>query len=216
MEKGLYYPSARPCVDVVSSVESNWRRSLPVLTSGGITLRELEPRDAPALLAMLTTEEVTRFISPPPTTVEGFERFIAWARVQRERGHYMCFAVVPAGMSAAVGLFQLRALAPDFSTAEWGFALGSEFWGTGLFMEGARLVIGFAFDSVGLHRLEARASVDNARGNGALRKLGAVPEGVLRRALLRNGRYQDQRLWSIVDTDWAAACSSRVAPASIH
>jgi [ribosomal protein S5]-alanine N-acetyltransferase len=219
MEKGFYQPTAAVVTAPVTtpgSVQSDWRQALPVLTSGGFTLRELELSDAPSLLAMLTTEEVTRFISPPPTTVQGFERFISWTRQQRVAGQYICFAVIPAGMTTAIGLFQVRSLTPDFSTAEWGFALGSEFWGTGLFVEGARLVIDFAFDTVGIHRLEARASVENGRGNGALRKLGAVQEGVLRRAFLRNGRYHDQVLWSLIDSDWDANKQGREARPSIH
>lgn len=218
MEKGLCQPATAMHAGVSSAVtvESNWRQALPVLTGAGITLRELELSDAPSLFAMLTTEEVSRFISPPPSTVEGFERFIAWTKLQREAGQYICFAVVPAGMSTAIGLFQVRSLASDFSTAEWGFALGSSFWGTGLFVTGARLVIEFAFDTVGIHRLEARASVENGRGNGALKKLGAIPEGVLRRAFLRNGRYHDQVLWSIIDTDWQAASQDQEARPSIH
>ena len=63
---------------------SDWKTQLPVLQAKGITLRELRVSDAHSLLALLTTEEVTRFVSPPPTTIEGFERFILWA--QRERG----------------------------------------------------------------------------------------------------------------------------------
>ena len=183
-------------------VTSDWRQALPVLTSKTITLRELRASDAPSLLAMLATDEVARFISPPPTTVEGFERFIAWTHRERAAGNYVCFGVVPHGMDHAVGLFQVRQLEPGFGTAEWGFAIGAEFWGTGVFVEGARQVVNFAFDTIGVHRLEARAAVKNGRGNGALRKLGAVQEGVLRKSFLRNGEYLDQVLWSILDSEW--------------
>ena len=184
---------------------TDWRQMLPVLTGTSITLRELEIADAPALFAMLTTREVARFISPPPTTVDGFERFIEWTHRQREAGFYACFAVVPHGMTTAIGLFQIRSLEPGFATAEWGFAIGSEFWGSGAFMEGAKLVVDFAFDTIGVHRLEARAAVQNGRGNGALRKIGAVQEGTLRRSFLRDGQYLDQAIWSILDTDWRKA-----------
>jgi [ribosomal protein S5]-alanine N-acetyltransferase len=187
-----------------SVVTSDWRTGLPVLTGARVMLRELRPSDAPALFAMLTTEEVSRFISPPPTTVEGFERFIQWANSERGKGNYACFAIVPHGMDTAVGLFQVRQLEPGFGTAEWGFAMGSAFWGTGVFADGAKLVLEFAFDTIGVHRLEARAAVLNGRGNGALRKLGAMQEGVLRRSFLRNGEYLDQALWSILDEDWRA------------
>ena len=184
------------------TVTSDWKQSLPVLSGKGITLRELRISDAPALLAMLTTEEVTRFISPPPTTIEGFERFIQWAAREREGGRYVCFAVVPDGYDTAVGLFQVRQLDPTFGTAEWGFAIGSAFWGSGLFTKGADLVIEFAFDVLGVHRLEARAAVENARGNGALRKIGAMQEGILRKSFLRGGKHHDQALWAIVSTEW--------------
>src|SRR4029450_11320434 len=129
-----------------------------------ITLREPRISDAASLLALLTTEEVTRFISPPPTTIEGFERFIQWAQRERAAGRYTCFAVVPAGSDTAGGLFQIRQLGPTFGTAEWGFALGSAFWGSGLFVSGAELMIDFAFEGIGVHRLGARGGGERARG----------------------------------------------------
>jgi ribosomal-protein-alanine N-acetyltransferase len=203
-----------PAQSVPTTTTSDWTQALPVLTSAGITLRELRLSDAPALLTLLTTEEVTRFISPPPTTVEGFERFISWAQRERVAGRYLCFAVVPDGYETAVGLFQVRQLDPTFGTAEWGFAIGSAFWGSGLFLKGAELVVDFAFDAIGVHRLEARAAVQNGRGNGALRKLGAVQEGILRKSFLRRGAYMDQTLWAIIAEDWKQ--SKAVWGATIH
>jgi RimJ/RimL family protein N-acetyltransferase len=186
------------------TVTSDWKQALPVLTGSMVTLRELRLSDAASLLSMLSSEEVARFISPPPTTVEGFERFIAWTHRERAAGNYACFAVVPHGMDTAIGIFQVRQLEPGFGTAEWGFAIGSAFWGTGVFMDGARLVIDFAFDAIQTHRLEARAAILNGRGNGALRKVGAVQEGILRKSFLRSGEYLDQALWTILDEDWRA------------
>ena len=210
MEKMPYTPEMdraiamlnQPIVETPSVVTTDWKTGLPVLTGSQITLRELRVSDAPSLFALLTTEEVARFISPPPTTVEGFERFITWANRERAAGNYACFAIVPHGMDTAVGLFQIRQLEPGWGTAEWGFAIGSAFWGTGIFAEGARMVLEFAFETIGVHRLEARAAVQNGRGNGALRKLGAVCEGVLRRSFLRNGQYLDQALWAILADDY--------------
>ena len=185
-----------------TTVTTNWKSALPMLAGSTFTLRDLRVEDAPSLLAMLTTEEVARFISPPPTTVEGFERFIMWAQRERQAGNYACFAIVPNGMTTAIGIFQVRSLEPGFGTAEWGFAMGAQYWGTGIFAEGARLVLDFAFDVIGAQRLEARAAVANGRGNGALRKIGAVQEGLLRRSFLRNGQHHDQVLWGILADDW--------------
>ena len=54
--------------------------------------------------------------------------------------------------------------------------MGSQFWGTGLFVESACAILDFGVDTIGLERFEARAAVANGRGNGALRKIGAVQE----------------------------------------
>jgi RimJ/RimL family protein N-acetyltransferase len=182
-----------------------WRHAVPVLHGRMADIRAIERDDAPALLALLTTEEVSRFGTSPPATLEGFESFIAWSTDQRAEGRHICFSVIPHGFGTAVGLLQVRSVEQGFQTAEWGFALGSAFWGTGLFMDAARLVLDFVFDTLGAHRLEARAAVTNGRGNGALRKLGAVQEGVLRRAHGRDGHYIDQALWSILDEEWRQA-----------
>ena len=46
------------------------------------------------------------------------------------------------------------------------------------------------------------AAVQAGRGDGALRKIGAVQEGILRKSFLRDGKHLDQALWSIIAQDW--------------
>jgi RimJ/RimL family protein N-acetyltransferase len=202
-ELDVHFPQ-RIIDPVISTITTDWRQALPVLTSSQVTLRQLRASDATSLCALLTTEEVSRFISPPPTTVDGFERFIAWTLRQRQAGTYACYAVTVDSTDTAIGIFQLRELEPGFGTAEWGFAIGSAYWGSGVFLEGAELMVKFAFEVVGVHRLEARAAVKNGRGNGALRKIGAVQEGLLRKSFLKDGEYLDQALWTILHEDWTA------------
>lgn len=190
--------SGQPCVERVIP----WQQGLPQLGSDVVTLREVRRTDAPSLLAMLTTPEVRRFMSPPPGTIPGFERFIDWAQAERRAGRYLCFAVVPEGYDAAIGIFQVRQVDRGFTIGEWGAAFGSAFWGTGLFESAATLLFDFLFDEVGLHRLEARAAVRNGRANGAARKMGSVPEGVIRQGLVCRGENQDQLMWSLLCEDW--------------
>ena len=193
-----------PASTTENVVTSDWQRALPVLRGARVVLRELRASDAPSLFAMLSADEVARFISPPPTSVSGFEQFIAWTLRQRSAGTYVCFAVTVRGYDTAIGIFQMRQIDADFRTAEWGFAIGSPFWGTGVFREGADLMLDFAFETVGVYRLEARASVQNGRGNGALRKVGAVKEAILRKSFLRNGEQVDQVLYAILEDEWRA------------
>jgi RimJ/RimL family protein N-acetyltransferase len=197
---------ARTMIQEVERVTStNWRDGLPMLRGEQVALRELRQADAASLFALLTTQEVSRFISPPPSSLDGFERFIAWTIRQRTAGTYACFAVTLQESETAIGIFQVRQLDADFQAAEWGFAIGSQFWGTGVFQDGARLVLEFVFDTLHVHRLEARAASLNGRGNGALQKMGAVQEAVLRKSFQFNGEYVDQLLYAILDEDWRLA-----------
>lgn len=191
----------------VSRLARAWRDGVPPLVGDEVTLRELEAGDIPKMLAMMNDDQVGRFIPRPPHTAARFREFIDWTHRKRQTGSYLCFGIVPEREQHAVGLFQVRKLDPLFQTAEWGFALGRPYWGSGLFEQGARLVLRLLFDTIELRRLEARAAVANGRGNGALQKLGATREGKLRRSFLLNGQYSDDALWSIVVDDWRRMAS---------
>ena len=108
-------PAASTNRTIAGARPLDWREGLPVLTGLGITMREVRMTDAPALFARLTTAAVSRFISPPPSSVERFERFIEWTHRQRAAGLYMCFAVVAEGADGPVGLFRIRQLVHDHS-----------------------------------------------------------------------------------------------------
>jgi ribosomal-protein-alanine N-acetyltransferase len=200
MELSLAIPShgtTAPAGVDANATGTEWRQALPVLTAPGVTLRNLRIEDAASLFEYLTAEEVARFISPPPANVEAFGRFIRWALERQRAGKYACFAIVPTGSDHAVGIIQLRDLSDDFRLAEWGFAIGFRYWGTGLFAAAAELVLSFAFGVVGIERLEARCVIENARGVGALRKLHAVPERLLPNGLVLGDHVFDQVLWTI-------------------
>ena len=184
------------------SAIDRWRVVTPLLRFENVLVRSLRRDDAPALCALCATEAVGRFLWPPPSTTERFTEFIEWTRDQQTGGLQICFALVPAGQETAGGLIQVRQLEANFQTAEWGFVVGQPYWGTGLFMNGARVALTYLFETVGVRRLEARTVVTNGRANGALRKLGANREGVLRQGFSYGDRRLDQYLWSILASEW--------------
>jgi RimJ/RimL family protein N-acetyltransferase len=186
-------------------VVSGWRQQLPVLAGMRVELRQLEAADAPALQGLLSAPEVCRFVSPPPPSVAAFERFVERARSLQAAGAGLCYAVVLRDPQTTIGLVQMRETEPRFAVAEWGLALGVQFWGTGIFEEVSELVLAFAFEQLGVHRLESRVVLQNGRGMRAMQKVGAVQEGVLRRSFLKDGSYLDQALFAIVDEDWQFA-----------
>lgn len=182
--------------------QANWREDLPILTSRSVTLRELSPQDLAPLIDVLSATDACRFNLDEGVNADRVRAFIDRAIRDRSAGLSFTYAVVHPGTRAIVGLVQVRQLEPSFETAECQGTLVPAVRGTGLFLEVARLVGSFLFGSIGAHRLEARVPVQDGRANGALRKLGAVQEGILRRSVRRGGEYLDQVLWSLLKDDW--------------
>jgi len=181
-----------------------WRSGLPALVGERLTLRELRVSDAPTLYSELTMPAVKRFIWAPPPSVAAFGRFIEWSHEERATGKYICYGVVPSREEHAFGVFELRQLQPGFLRGEFGFVITPRLWEERLFVEAARLLLDFAFRTVKVHRIEARATVDNDQGNAALQRLGAQREGMLKEAFWRDDHFVDQYLWAILESDWKA------------
>jgi RimJ/RimL family protein N-acetyltransferase len=181
---------------------ATWRSELPTLTGRTITLREPVPQDLGPLVDLLSLGDATRFGIEEPVNTVGVQELIDRAARERANGTSVTYAITLAGTRTIGGLLQVRQLDPGFEAAEWECTIAPSSRGCGIFMEAARLAGSFAFGTLGTHRLEARVLLQNGRGNGAMRKLGAVQEGVLRRSVRSGGEYFDQVLWSILKEDW--------------
>jgi RimJ/RimL family protein N-acetyltransferase len=187
----------RPGIDV-----PNWRAELPTLAARLVTLREPAPQDLASLVDLLSVADATRFGLGEPISEVAVQRLIETSIRNRAVGRSFTYAVTTAPLRPPVGLIQVRPLDPGFEVAEWECTLAPSARGTGIFIEAVRLVGSFAFGQVGARRLETRVPLQNGRANTALRKLGAVEEGILRRSARRHGEYVDQVLWSMLKEDW--------------
>lgn len=195
--------TARTMTAEISSLNvPNWRTELPILTARLVTLREPVAQDLGPLVDLLSMADATRFGMDDQTTEVAVQRLIERAARERAAGQSFTYVITTGATRPAVGLIQVRSLDPAFEVAEWECSVAPSSRGTGVFVETVRLVGSFAFGPVGARRLETRVLLQNGRGNTALRKLGAVEEGILRRSIRRHGEYADQVLWSLLKEDW--------------
>jgi N-acetyltransferase len=195
MSRDLSAPAVAAAID--------WRTDLPTLTSRTVTLREPVEQDLGALADLLSIDDASRFGLEGPITDLAVQSFIEQVVRARKAGLSFTYVVTQGAGRPVIGAIQVRQLDPTFEAGEWEATLQPAARGTGVFLEAARLVGSLAFGSIGTHRLEARVLLLNGRANGALRKLGAVQEGVLRRSIRRGGEYLDQVMWSVLKEDWS-------------
>ena len=80
-----------------------WTDRVPPLRGELTTLREVAASDVYTLFTLFADPSVTAYMAPPPPTLAKFAGFVEWSHQQRAKGHGVCFGIVPAGMTAAVG-----------------------------------------------------------------------------------------------------------------
>jgi RimJ/RimL family protein N-acetyltransferase len=182
-----------------------WTVRLPTLEGSVVTLREIDQLDVPALIDTLEPADLKVAFEPAPTTPEEFRRYVSWIQLQRTEGRAAGFAIVPRGARQAAGLLQVRRADFPGAVAEWGIVLASSHRGTGAASEAARLAAEFAFETLGVHRLETRASGISEGSIRLLGKLGAVREAHLRQSFVHGGEVLDDDLWAILKSDWRAS-----------
>jgi RimJ/RimL family protein N-acetyltransferase len=186
---------------------------LPDLAGERVVLRWLTERDVPALHGVFSDPEVTRFWSWP-----AFEdRAQAAALLQeihdcfRERSLFQ-WGIARRTDDLVIGTCTLARLDERHRRAELGFALARGHWGHGFAAEALPLVVGFAFETLELHRLEADADPRNERSLRALERLGFRREGHLRERYHQCGELQDALLYGLLRSEWPAAASAQPRP----
>ena len=82
-----------------------------------------------------------------------------------------------------------------------GYWVGERFARNGLMSDAVQAVVGFVFDELGLHRLEAACVPTNEASRRLLMKVGFTQEGYARDYLRIDGKWRDHLLFSYVSSD---------------
>jgi RimJ/RimL family protein N-acetyltransferase len=142
----------------------------------------------------------------PPSEAAAKERIAKWSANQQDD---VGFAIEtlhdPAVLVGNVGLWGAR---PKDRCATLGIALGREHVSRGYGTDAMRVIVGYGFREMGLHRIQLSVAPFNPAGIRAYQKAGFVEEGRHRESVLHDGRWYDEVLMSILDHEWAASRSS--------
>ncbi|MFE6307066.1 GNAT family N-acetyltransferase [Nocardiopsis sp. NPDC057823] len=104
-----------------------------------------------------------------------------------------------------VGGVLLPQLDTSQGTAEAGCWLEPAASGRGLVTRAARVLIGWAFEERGVHRVEWHVDTENTASIAVARRLGMTREGVMRGNFLYRGSRRDTEIWSVLAPEWKNA-----------
>jgi RimJ/RimL family protein N-acetyltransferase len=142
----------------------------------------------------------------PESEAAAKERIAKWSANEKDD---LGFAIEtledPPVLVGNIGLWGARA---KDRCATLGIALGRAHIGRGYGTDAMRVIVGYGFREMGLHRIQLGVAPFNPAGIRAYEKAGFVEEGRLRESVLHDGRWYDEVLMSILDHEWAARRSS--------
>ena len=142
----------------------------------------------------------------PPSEAAAKERIARWSANEKDNLGFAIEALDdPPVLVGNIGLWGAR---PKDRCATLGIALGREYIGRGYGTDAMRVIVGYAFREMGLHRIQLGVAPFNPAGIRAYEKAGFIEEGRLRESVLHDGHWYDEVLMSILDHEWVADRSS--------
>lgn len=180
---------------------------MPRLIGKQVVLREYQNDDFSAIRTWVNDTEATRYLSTrfwaPQTTVDTQE-FLSRMLQSSHNGYN--FVIAAAEDGRYIGQLDMFRVDWRLRQGEIGMVIASgEDRGKGYGTEALRLLSGFAFQTLGLERIELEVHMDNTAAIRCYEKAGFVLEGVKRHAYYNDGHFADLGIMSLIRPDWQAA-----------
>jgi RimJ/RimL family protein N-acetyltransferase len=180
----------------------------PTLNGEKVILRPFIEADLPGLRRALRDRDVLRLTGSVHDDQAEFVdvdmvravEFLNWRNEQPDR---LDLAVVDRATDECVGEVVLNQYDEGNRSCNFRTFVGPAGQGRGLGTEALRLIVGYGFEEIGLHRISLEVYAFNPRARHVYEKAGFVAEGVLRESLHYNSEWIDATVMSILDHEWA-------------
>jgi RimJ/RimL family protein N-acetyltransferase len=179
----------------------------PVLTGEKTVLRPFAAADADAIWEIIQDPEVVRFTYEPSTELT-LDLLRSWYGNRTTAPDRLDLAVTDPATGELLGEVVLYEWDPAARSCTFRTLIGPRGRGRGIGTEATRLIVGYGFDQLGLHRIQLEAYGHNHRALRVYEKAGFVVEGVRREVQVRDGEWVDEVVMGILDREWAALSST--------
>lgn len=172
------------------------------LTTARLNLKLITEADYPDIYHVHSFPEVDRYNTLGiPDSVEDTIRIMTPLVEGNKTGANYVYGVRLKENDAFVGLVGIKFSAPKYKAAEVWYKYVPDVWGKGLATEVLKEIIGFCFNHLKMHRVEAGCAVDNVGSIRVLEKVGMQLEGRRRKTLPLKDGWSDNFEYAILDSD---------------
>jgi RimJ/RimL family protein N-acetyltransferase len=188
---------------VADTTRFEWGSRLPTLQTPRLILRSLEASDVADVFAVFSDPMVMRYWDGAVmATLHDSMAYIDQIHHGFRRRELFQWGIADATTNAIIGTCTLTHCSTSHQRSEIGFAIRQERWGQGLGSEAVAAIVAFAFDTLGLHRIEADVDPRNERSLRLLERLGFRREGLMRERYYINGERQDAVVMGLLHAEW--------------
>lgn len=176
-----------------------------ILENDRVLLRPLTADDHEHLLHFALNEpDIWKFSLVPVAGDESLRNYIDTTLKARAAGSEYAFIVFDKFTGRHAGCTRFYDIQPAHEMMQLGYTwYGKDFWGSGLNRNCKFLLLQFAFETLGMERVEFRADHNNARSIAAMKAIGCTPEGILRNHLITHtGTRRSSIVLSILKEEW--------------
>lgn len=184
-----------------------------ILENDCVLLRSLQTNDCSNLLVFSVNEaELWKYSLVKVAGEENLRNYITTALTARESGKEYPFIVFDKRTQEYAGSTRFYDIQLSQKTLQLGYTwYGKKFHGTGLNKHCKYLLLQFAFEQIGMERVEFRADNNNERSIAAMKSIGCVVEGVLRSSTIKaDGKRRDSIVLSILKDEWENGVKDRL------
>ncbi len=178
-----------------------------------VLLRPLSVTDDEHLLSFALHEQETwQYSSLGAFGSDGLSEYISQALAMRVTGKEYPFIVYDKKTGKYAGSTRFYDIQPQNLTLQLGYTwYGKDFRGTGLNKHCKFLLLQFAFEELGMERVEFRADARNERSIAAMKSIGCTVEGIMRSNIpTREGGRRDSIILSILKSEWESGVKQRL------
>jgi len=167
-----------------------------ILESERVYLRQFRDSDIENVYKGLSHPEVIKYYGISFDCLEATKEQMTWFSDLEKNGTGIWWAVCSKADDKFLGAGGLNDLSKDNKKAEIGFWLLPESWGKGFMTETMPLIFNYAFNDMGLHRIEGFVETENYNCKKALAKLDFKLEGTMQDCEIKNGEFISLDIYS--------------------
>lgn len=180
-------------------------RKLPRLCNERLQVRLLEPHETDLMVRF--RDENRDYLKPweplrrPDFFTEGFwEVQLRLTLRDFREGASACFVLLSPGEDEVLGVCNYTNIVRGtFQSCQLGYALAEKHQHKGIMFDALSMTNQYVFEDLGLHRIMAGYLPHNERSGKLLERLGFEKEGLARKYLKINGRWEDHLLTSLIN-----------------